>query len=187
MKKYTRYINNTGFTLIEVIIALALMSIIGSIVIPTSGIVHRSRLKNVASQISMDISKVRFFAQTHNNGRDPITNKYGYRIVFQYPTGTDEYYKAYELIGNQLDEMPPDLDDAILIRPIFSDGASEKLIKEIQFTERGKIRLWYHDDSIGENPVLIGSDKKIKIILKSDKFYKEVHVEPLTARTLVTD
>ena len=114
MKKYV--FNNKGISLVEVLIVLTIIGITGAIIVPSTGIVQRNRLKSMASQIAMDIKKVRFFAQTHEAYNT-------YKIEFD----TNKYI----LHGTELSDIDP-TDGIVQITPIaIKTDDTEHPINEI--------------------------------------------------------
>lgn len=185
-------VNNQGFTVLELIIALAIIGISSAIVLPSLGIVQRNRINSMASQLSMDIQKLRTYARTYDNpALVPGVEDYKYRMVF---TGLpveyegEEYYKYYVLDGdNLIVENEQISDDIVLMRAVYG---TNQLIKEIQFDEKGRIYIKDDSDVYKDWIDLTGyPDKKIKIFVTIDGFdlIKQVHVNPLTAKTLITE
>lgn len=181
MKKYV--FNNKGISLVEVLIVLTIIGITGAIIVPSTGIVQRNRLKSMASQIAMDIKKVRFFAQTHDN----FSN---FKITFESPVeedGTVQYYKGYHLHGKELSDTEPITEGIVQIIPmakkVLGEGDTEdleKLITELQFDRRGRITIQTEGDSITYD-----NSHDIVITFKIDKYEKEMVVRPLTAHTYI--
>lgn len=190
MKKYIH--NQNGLTLIEVLVALAIIGIAGAIIIPSSGIVHKNRLKNIASQLSMDIQKVCFFSQTHENIK--TGNDYEYKIVFENEEhiGGNLYYTSYRIGGKEFSSTSSVIDNIVKIRPIAKDGTGDKVIREIQFDNKGRIQIIAEEEP---EPIffssLIGEEaegKGIIIMLRiDDKHKKEIIVNALTGTTLIED
>lgn len=177
-----------GFTLIEILIVLALIGIAGAIVIPSSGMVHRSRLISIASQIAMDINKVRFFAQTNDNSQDADGN-YKYMISFDSPEivdGETKYYRNYIIQGEGLNDTEPvDIDNIVKIKPIAAiDGLGDVMIDEIQFNQRGIIHL----KTVGSTALYSYSSSNrlmgIKISFEINSYKKEVIINILTGAVL---
>ncbi|NLM12789.1 MAG: prepilin-type N-terminal cleavage/methylation domain-containing protein [Epulopiscium sp.] len=166
MNKYI--LNNKGISLLEVLIVLTIIGITGAIIVPSTGIVQRNRLKNIASQITMDVKKVRFFAQTHEDSN-------GYKIEFS--------DKKYTLHGKGLGDTEPITDGIVKFTPIAikSDG-SEHPVKKISFDKRG--RMFIPKGTETEENINL---KEIKIMLETDQYKKELRVNPLTARTDIGD
>lgn len=189
MKRYIH--NDKGITLVEVIIALVVIGIAGAILVPSSGIVHKSRLKSLASQLSMDIQKIRFFAQTHENTK--IGDSYEYKIVFESLEDIDGnwYYNRYKIEPEVegLRNPSPITDSIVKIRPIAKDDTGDKVIHEIQFDHRGRIQVI----AVGEtSPIsfsdLTGTGRGIQITIKiNNEYKKEITVNPLTGSTLIID
>jgi prepilin-type N-terminal cleavage/methylation domain-containing protein len=181
-----KYLSNSGFTIIELVIVLAVISIMAAVVVPSFGVTQRNRIKSVSSQIAMDINRVRTRARTHHNPID--SGDYEYKIVFKDPetVGTKQYYKSYEVCGREFNQgNQPEIPSGVLIRPVMGN-VSETLISELQFDEKGRVRI---KDSSGSYHEWNGISSLIKISVEIEDFdiKKEVQVNQLTAQTLITE
>ncbi|NLM49301.1 MAG: prepilin-type N-terminal cleavage/methylation domain-containing protein [Epulopiscium sp.] len=178
--------NHFGFTIIELIIIMAIMSILAAIVVPSFGVVQRNRIKSVSSQIAMDINRVHTYARTHYN---PIVGgDYEYKIVFSDPVtvNTKDYFTKYELCGPEVYEgTQPEIPAGVLIRPVMGHS-TEILIKEIQFDEKGRVRI---KDAAGSCYDWNAINSLIRISVEIEDFdvKKEVLVNQLTAKTTITE
>ncbi|WP_058485235.1 pilus assembly FimT family protein [Defluviitalea phaphyphila] len=193
MGKYIK--NQKGITITEILIVLAVIGIAGAIIMPSFGIVHRHRLKNISSQLSMDIQKVRFFAQTHFNTKDE-KGGYKYKIIFENEENIDGeiYYKNYQIEPEDIFKNTNSIgDDIVKIRPVVKYEDGDKLIKEIQFDNRGRIQIVLAEDGtiIDFSELIIEGEhqkEKINIMLQADdKFKKEVTVNALTGKIFIID